>query len=140
MVEINFLCVHKKLRSKRLAPVLIREITRRVNLKGKKSLSSFFNEGILFFKKKVYCSFLGSNIIKLSSTQGCLVRFRSDTLDALFSADKRSKSSPPPSPSHQQCCYLQFPPKISYVIWSVECPFYEDDIYSTLKCIQSWKL
>ena len=34
MVEINFLCVHKKLRSKRLAPVLIREITRRVNVKG----------------------------------------------------------------------------------------------------------
>lgn len=34
LVEINFLCVHKRLRSKRLAPVLIREITRRVNLKG----------------------------------------------------------------------------------------------------------
>lgn len=34
MVEINFLCVHKKLRSKRVAPVLIREITRRVHLKG----------------------------------------------------------------------------------------------------------
>ncbi|CAM9939068.1 unnamed protein product, partial [Phaeothamnion confervicola] len=33
-VEINFLCVHKKLRSKRLAPVLIKEITRRVNLKN----------------------------------------------------------------------------------------------------------
>lgn len=32
MCEINFLCVHKKLRSKRLAPVLIKEITRRVNL------------------------------------------------------------------------------------------------------------
>jgi glycylpeptide N-tetradecanoyltransferase len=32
MVEINFLCVHKKLRSHRLAPVLIKEITRRVNL------------------------------------------------------------------------------------------------------------
>ena len=31
MVEINFLCVHKKLRSKRLAPVLIKEVTRRVN-------------------------------------------------------------------------------------------------------------
>ena len=29
--EINFLCVHKKLRTKRLAPVLIREITRRCN-------------------------------------------------------------------------------------------------------------
>lgn len=34
LVEINFLCVHKKLRSKRVAPVLIREITRRVNLEG----------------------------------------------------------------------------------------------------------
>ncbi len=34
MAEINFLCVHKKLRSRRVAPVLIKEITRRVNLKG----------------------------------------------------------------------------------------------------------
>lgn len=34
MVEINFLCVHKKLRSKRLAPVLIKEMTRRVNHQG----------------------------------------------------------------------------------------------------------
>lgn len=33
MVEINFLCVHKALRSKRLAPLLIKEVTRRVNLK-----------------------------------------------------------------------------------------------------------
>ncbi len=32
MAEINFLCVSKKLRAKRLAPVLIKEITRRVNL------------------------------------------------------------------------------------------------------------
>ena len=30
--EVNFLCVHKKLRAKRMAPVLIREVTRRVNL------------------------------------------------------------------------------------------------------------
>ncbi|RLN95925.1 hypothetical protein BBJ28_00014201 [Nothophytophthora sp. Chile5] len=34
MAEINFLCVHKKLRTKRLAPVLIKEITRRVNLRN----------------------------------------------------------------------------------------------------------
>lgn len=34
MSEINFLCVNKKLRSKRLAPVLIKEVTRRVNLKN----------------------------------------------------------------------------------------------------------
>lgn len=30
MVEINFLCVHKKLRSKRLAPVLIK-VTHRLH-------------------------------------------------------------------------------------------------------------
>jgi glycylpeptide N-tetradecanoyltransferase len=34
VVEINFMCVHKKLRSKRLAPVLIKEVTRRVHLEG----------------------------------------------------------------------------------------------------------
>ena len=32
MAEVNFLCVHKKLREKRLAPQLIKEVTRRVNL------------------------------------------------------------------------------------------------------------
>ena len=34
MAEINFLCVHKKLRNHRLAPVLIKEITRRVHTKN----------------------------------------------------------------------------------------------------------
>ncbi|KAM6951101.1 glycylpeptide N-tetradecanoyltransferase 1-like [Aplochiton taeniatus] len=34
MVQVNFLCVHKKLRSKRMSPVLIREITRRVHQQG----------------------------------------------------------------------------------------------------------
>lgn len=34
IAEVNFLCVHKKLRSKRLAPVLIQEVTRQVNLTG----------------------------------------------------------------------------------------------------------
>ena len=32
--EVNFLCIHKKLRSKRLTPVLIKEITRRCHLEG----------------------------------------------------------------------------------------------------------
>jgi len=32
--EVNFLCVIKKLRHKRLAPVLIKEVTRQCNLKG----------------------------------------------------------------------------------------------------------
>ncbi|KAJ2894645.1 Glycylpeptide N-tetradecanoyltransferase [Zalerion maritima] len=30
--EVNFICVHKKLRGKRLAPVLIKEVTRLINL------------------------------------------------------------------------------------------------------------
>ena len=34
MAEVNFLCSHKKLRSMRIAPVLIQEITRRVNRQG----------------------------------------------------------------------------------------------------------
>ncbi|RKP08604.1 myristoyl-CoA:protein N-myristoyltransferase [Thamnocephalis sphaerospora] len=34
MAEINFLCVLKKLRSKRLAPMLIKEVTRRIHLTG----------------------------------------------------------------------------------------------------------
>ncbi|CAN1185798.1 Glycylpeptide N-tetradecanoyltransferase 1 [Linum perenne] len=34
MAEVNFLCVHKKLRTKRLAPVMIKEVTRRVHLEN----------------------------------------------------------------------------------------------------------
>ncbi|CAG12630.1 unnamed protein product, partial [Tetraodon nigroviridis] len=34
MVQVQFLCVHKKLRLKRMTPVLIRELTRRVNQQG----------------------------------------------------------------------------------------------------------
>lgn len=33
-VEVNFLCLHKSLRARRMAPLLIKEVTRRVNLKG----------------------------------------------------------------------------------------------------------
>ncbi|EOA28682.1 hypothetical protein CARUB_v10024907mg [Capsella rubella] len=34
MAKISFLCVHKKLRSKELAPVMIKEVTRRVHLQN----------------------------------------------------------------------------------------------------------
>ncbi|OII78365.1 myristoyl-protein N-myristoyltransferase domain-containing protein [Cryptosporidium andersoni] len=34
VVIVNYLCIHKKLRSKRLAPVLVKEITRRVRCRG----------------------------------------------------------------------------------------------------------
>lgn len=35
MAEINYLCVHKNFREKNLTPILITEVTRRVNLKDK---------------------------------------------------------------------------------------------------------
>ncbi|OMJ13498.1 Glycylpeptide N-tetradecanoyltransferase 2, partial [Smittium culicis] len=34
MAEINFLCINKKIRKQRFAPILIKEITRRINLSG----------------------------------------------------------------------------------------------------------
>ncbi|KAF8610698.1 N-myristoyl transferase [Ceratobasidium sp. AG-I] len=43
--EINFLCVHKKLRSKRLAPVLIKEVTRRCNIIG--IFQAIYTAGVL---------------------------------------------------------------------------------------------
>lgn len=43
--EINFLCVHKKLRSKRLAPVLIKEVTRQVHLTG--TFQAIYTAGVV---------------------------------------------------------------------------------------------
>jgi len=55
MVEINFLCVHKKLRSKRMAPVLIREITRRVNLSG--IFQAIYTAGVVLPKPVAKCRY-----------------------------------------------------------------------------------
>lgn len=54
-MEINFLCVHKKLRSKRMAPVLIREITRRVNLEG--IFQATYTAGVLLPKPIAACRY-----------------------------------------------------------------------------------
>lgn len=55
IVEINFLCVHKKLRSKRVAPVLIREITRRVNLTG--IFQAVYTAGVVLPKPVSTCRY-----------------------------------------------------------------------------------
>ncbi|XP_031560951.1 glycylpeptide N-tetradecanoyltransferase 2-like [Actinia tenebrosa] len=55
MVEINFLCVHKKLRSKRVAPVLIREITRRVNIEG--IFQAVYTAGVVLPKPVACCRY-----------------------------------------------------------------------------------
>lgn len=79
VVEINFLCVHKKLRSKRLAPVLIREITRRVNLTG--IFQAVYTAGVVLPKPITTCRYWhrslnpkklidvsGSNVLSFEST------------------------------------------------------------------------
>ncbi|UKJ90092.2 glycylpeptide N-tetradecanoyltransferase 1 [Theileria orientalis] len=53
--EVNFLCIHKKLRTKRLAPVLIKEITRRVNLCG--IWQAVYTAGIVIPKPIASCRY-----------------------------------------------------------------------------------
>ncbi|KAF9091754.1 Glycylpeptide N-tetradecanoyltransferase 2 [Mortierella sp. AM989] len=55
MVEINFLCVHKKLRSKRLAPVLIKEVTRRTHLEG--IFQAVYTAGVVLPKPMATCRY-----------------------------------------------------------------------------------
>ena len=56
MVEINFLCVHKKLRSKRVAPVLIKEITRRVHQQG--VFQAVYTAGVVLPKPVASCRYV----------------------------------------------------------------------------------
>ena len=55
MAEINFLCVHKKLRSKRLTPLLIKEITRRIHLQG--IFQAVSTAGVLLPKPVATCRY-----------------------------------------------------------------------------------
>lgn len=55
MSEINFLCIHKKLRSKRLAPVLIMEITRRCHLDG--IFQAIYTAGVVLPKPVASCRY-----------------------------------------------------------------------------------
>lgn len=60
MCEINYLCVHKKLRSKRLAPVLIKEVTRRVNLRG--IFQAAYTAGVVLPKPVASCQYFHRNL------------------------------------------------------------------------------
>lgn len=60
MAEINFLCVHKKLRTKRLAPVLIKEVTRRINLKG--IFQAVYTAGVVLPKPIASCRYYHRSI------------------------------------------------------------------------------
>jgi glycylpeptide N-tetradecanoyltransferase len=60
MVEINFLCVHNKFRSFRIAPVLIKEITRRVNLQN--LWQAVYTAGALIPTPYAKCKYYHRNI------------------------------------------------------------------------------
>lgn len=82
--EINFLCIHKKLRSKRLAPVLIKEITRRCNVE--KVWNAIYTAGIILPKPISTCRYyhrsldwlklyeVGFNPLPLNSTKAMQVK------------------------------------------------------------------
>ena len=55
MCEINFLCCWKKLRGKRLAPLLIKEVTRRVNLRG--IWQAVYTAGVVLPKPITVCRY-----------------------------------------------------------------------------------
>uniref|UniRef100_A0A1I7XW09 Glycylpeptide N-tetradecanoyltransferase n=1 Tax=Steinernema glaseri TaxID=37863 RepID=A0A1I7XW09_9BILA len=55
MVEINFLCVHKQLRSKGMTPMLIREIARRVSLQG--IMQAAYTAGVVIAKPAAKMSY-----------------------------------------------------------------------------------
>ncbi|KAG8446910.1 hypothetical protein GDO86_014383 [Hymenochirus boettgeri] len=74
MVEINFLCVHKKLRSKRVAPVLIREITRRVNLEG--IFQAVYTAGVVLPKPVGTCRYEHSSLIRNMTMQRTMKLYR----------------------------------------------------------------
>jgi len=67
-VEINFLCIHKKLRSKRLAPVLIKEITRRCHIEG--IWEAVYTAGVVLPKPVATCRYFhrSLNWMKLYET------------------------------------------------------------------------
>ncbi|OZJ04451.1 hypothetical protein BZG36_02812 [Bifiguratus adelaidae] len=60
LTEINFLCIHKKLRSKRLAPVLIKEITRRSHLEG--VFQAVYTAGVVLPKPITTCRYFHRSI------------------------------------------------------------------------------
>jgi glycylpeptide N-tetradecanoyltransferase len=58
--EVNFLCIHKKLRGKRLAPVLIKEITRRCYRVG--TWQAIYTAGVVLPKPVSTCRYFHRSI------------------------------------------------------------------------------
>ncbi|KAF9469157.1 Myristoyl-CoA:protein N-myristoyltransferase, N-terminal domain-containing protein [Collybia nuda] len=89
--EINYLCVHKKLRSKRLAPVLIKEVTRQVHLKG--TFQAIYTAGVVIPTPVSVCRYYHRllNIPKLVDIKFCFVP-RNMTLARMIRINKVSSN------------------------------------------------
>ncbi|KAF4603821.1 glycylpeptide N-tetradecanoyltransferase [Pleurotus pulmonarius] len=85
--EINYLCVHKKLRSKRLTPVLIKEVTRQVHLKG--IFQAIYTAGIVLPTPVSTCRYYhrSLNVPKLVDIRFCYVP-RNMTLARMIKLNK----------------------------------------------------
>jgi len=85
--EINYLCVHKKLRSKRLAPVLIKEVTRQVHLMG--TFQAIYTAGVVIPTPVSVCRYNHRllNVPKLVDIKFCYVP-RSMTLARMIRINK----------------------------------------------------
>jgi len=73
VTEINYLCVHKRLRSKRLAPVLIKEVTRQTHLKG--VFQAIYTAGVVIPTPVATCRYFhrSLNVPKLVDIGFCYV-------------------------------------------------------------------
>jgi len=93
MSEINYLCVHKKLRSKRLAPVLIKEVTRQCHLKG--IFQAIYTGGVVLPTPVSTCRYFhrSLNIPKLVDIKFTPVP-RDMTLARMINANKLPSSTP----------------------------------------------
>ncbi|RDB20961.1 Glycylpeptide N-tetradecanoyltransferase [Hypsizygus marmoreus] len=85
--EINYLCVHKKLRSKRLAPVLIKEVTRQVHLKG--VFQAIYTAGVVVPTPVSVCRYYHRlmNVAKLVDIKFCYIP-RNMTLARMIRVNK----------------------------------------------------
>ncbi|KAF9265466.1 N-myristoyl transferase [Marasmius fiardii PR-910] len=85
--EINYLCVHKKLRSRRLAPVLIKEVTRQVHLKG--HFQAIYTGGVVIPTPVSTCQYYhrSLNVAKLVDVRFSFVP-RNTTLARMIKSNK----------------------------------------------------
>ncbi|XP_070566457.1 glycylpeptide N-tetradecanoyltransferase 2-like [Ptychodera flava] len=111
MVEINFLCVHKKLRSKRVAPVLIREITRRVHLQG--IFQAVYTAGVVLPKPVATCRYWHRSLnprklieVKFSHLSKNMTMQRTIKLYRLPEETKTPNLRPLTRKDVRQCCTL----------------------------------